>query len=43
MPLEMIAAYVPEMEHLNLEQAAAIASERDDQAAQELLLSILAP
>ena len=42
-PIEMIAAYVPEMKHLNLEAAAAIACERDDQSALELLLSILAP
>lgn len=39
-PLEMIAAYVPEMEHLNLEAAAAVARERDEQAASDLILSI---
>ena len=42
-PLEMIAAYVPEMEHLNLEAAAAIACERDEQAASDLVLSIFYP
>lgn len=42
-PLEMIAAYVPEMEHLNLEQAAAVARERDQQAASDLVLSIFYP
>lgn len=42
-PLEMIQAYVPEMEHLNLEAAAAIACERDEQAASDLVLSIFYP
>lgn len=40
MPVEMIAAYVPDSSMLNLEQAAKIASTRDFDAAQNLLLSV---
>ena len=40
MPMEMIEAYTPYMEHLNLQDAARVAAIRDTDAANELLLSI---
>ena len=40
MPMEMIEAYTPYMEHLNLQDAARVAAIRDIDAANELLLSI---
>lgn len=40
MPVEMIEAYTPYMEHLNLQDAARVAAIRDTDAANELLLSI---
>jgi hypothetical protein len=41
MPTEMIAAYVPFASDLHLEEAAKVAAIRDDEAAANLLLSIV--
>jgi hypothetical protein len=43
MPVEMIGAYVPHMDHLNLEEAAKVAAIRDEEAATNLLLSVVDP
>lgn len=40
MPIEMVAAYVPFASYLHLEDAAKVAAIRDDEAADNLLLSI---
>ena len=40
MPAAMINAYVPYAQHLNLEEAARVASIRDDDAATNFLLSV---
>jgi hypothetical protein len=41
MPVAMVAAYVPYSEELHLEDAAKVAAVRDDEAATNLLLSIV--
>lgn len=41
MPVEMISVYVPFASHLNMEQAARVTAIRDDEAAANLLLSIV--
>lgn len=41
MPVAMIGAYVPHAEHLRLEEAARVAAIRDDEAATNLLLSVI--
>jgi hypothetical protein len=41
MPVEMISAYVPFASDLHLEEAAKVAAIRDDEAATNLLLSIV--
>ena len=41
MPVAMIGAYVQHAEHLHLEEAAKIAAIRDDEAATNLLLSVI--
>lgn len=41
MPIAMIGAYVPHAEHLRLEEAARVAAIRDDEAATNLLLSVI--
>jgi hypothetical protein len=41
MPVEMITAYVPYASDLHLEEAAKVAAIRDDEAATNLLLSIV--
>ena len=43
MPVEMIGAYVPHMEHLHLEEAAKLAAARDADAAVNLALSVVDP
>jgi hypothetical protein len=43
MPVEMIATYVPYATYLHLEEAARVAQIRDQEAAQNLLESIVAP
>ena len=41
MPIAMIGAYVPHASHLNLAEAARVAAIRDDEAATNLLNSIM--